>query len=66
MSRVDYSHQALCAFLITLTFPKLAESQVAILEAPFSENYILSAMAHVATVKAPGSDGLPIKLYNLF
>lgn len=30
------------------------------------ENAILSAMAHFATAKAPGSDSLPMEFYNLF
>lgn len=42
----------------------LTESQVAALQAPIRADDLLSAMAHLTTVKALGSDGLPIEFYT--
>lgn len=67
-----YAHLRLAIFHRTwknlggLTLPKLTKEQADMLEAPLSTDDIKLALSHFEKVKAPGSDGLPIKFYAHF
>lgn len=49
-----------------IAFPRLAEEQVRLLEAPLTVEEIATAIASFARSKSPGSDGLPIEFYSQY
>lgn len=51
------------AFLQNIIFPQLSEAQVTALEAPLSTHEIATAIASLASAKAPTQDGLPLDFF---
>lgn len=65
-SKTDKSKQEITDFLSNIAFTQLTSSQIEILEAPISKDDVAEAMSHLASSKAPGSDGLPLEFYNTY
>lgn len=58
ISPARHSPEELTLFLHDINFPTLTPSQISLLEAPITTDYMEEALAHLPPSKAPGSNRL--------